>query len=64
MEEYLLDLFMVFYMELTECEEEKKKPSLEKTSWDTVVFYEEPYKRKEGEILDQKRGAGYRGFHC
>lgn len=25
MEEYLLDLFMVFYMELTECEEEKKK---------------------------------------
>ena len=55
---------MVFYMELTECEEEKKKPSLEKTSWDTVVFYEEPYKRKEGEILDQKRGAGYRGFHC
>lgn len=26
MEEYLLDLFMVFYMELTECEEEKKSP--------------------------------------
>ena len=26
MEEYILDLFMVFYMELTECKEEKKSP--------------------------------------
>lgn len=34
-----------------------KKPSLEKASWDTD-------KRKEGEDLDQKRGAEYRGPHC
>lgn len=47
---------MVIYMELNECEE-RKKPSLEKASWDTD-------KRKEGEDLDQKRGAEYRGPHC
>ena len=43
----------------------RKQPSLEKTSWETVVFYEEPNKKKKkSEDLDQKRGAGYRGVHC
>lgn len=54
MEEYILDLCMVIYMELNECEEKK---NLEKASWDMD-------KRKEGEDLDQKRGAEYRGLHC
>ena len=42
----------------------RKQPSLEKVSWETVVFYEEPNKKKKNEDLDQKRGTGYRGFHC